>query len=64
MQLLLLTQCSPLLHKDADTIVLPLGIVYIKIFHDVLLTKLKKRQELGLDINIMIMKRKYVIKLL
>ena len=35
-QLLSLPQCSPLLHRDADTILLPLGIVYIKIFHDVL----------------------------
>ena len=35
-QLLLLPQCSPLLHRDTDTIVLPLGIVYIKIFYHVL----------------------------
>ena len=35
-QLLALPQCSPLLHRNADNIVLPLGIVYIKIFHDVL----------------------------
>ena len=34
-QFWLLPQCSPLLHRDADTIVLPLGILYIKIFYHV-----------------------------